>query len=160
MALLAFAPAENNAVLEWLRMLSAVSPRAHLIVSLKVPTGAREMARIDGPAMVRAKPPGFFERAQRFNRRGRHAQAERWYRAALEGARRRGDEPAQVAACREVVQHLLRRDEWDAAGRLTRSVLRRLRDVATRGEAGALLAGILIAQAELGEADALLSSHS
>ncbi len=99
-------------------------------------------------------------RAERFARRGRRAQAERWYRAAVESARRRGDEPGQADACQRLVDLLCRRDDWDAAGRSARSVLNTLGDTTARAEVAARLADILIAQAELGEAEALLSSIS
>jgi DNA-binding NtrC family response regulator len=150
LALLAFAPADNDAVLSWLRMLSAVSPRAHLVVSFRVPKNSP-----DGPA---ARPDARLLRAQRFSRRGRRAQAERWYRAALESARRRGDVRGQVVACRKVVEQLTRRDDWDNACRLTRFVLDTLRDTTARAELAALLSGILTARAELGQAEAALSA--
>jgi DNA-binding NtrC family response regulator len=148
LALLTFNHADDEAALEWLRQLSRTSPRAHLVVSFKHP-GTR-LARRD----VR------LNRAERLARRGRRAQAERWYRAALESARRRGDEPGQTNACQKLVDTLCRRDDWDAAGRSARSVLNTLGNTTARAEVAACLADILIAQAELGEAEALLSSIS
>jgi DNA-binding NtrC family response regulator len=149
LALLAFERADEEAALEWLRELSAVSPRAHLVVSFR-PAGASAPATSDGR----------LHRAERFDRRGRHAQAERWYRAALESARRRGDESGHAAACQRLVEIFCRRDAWDAAVRLARTVFNALRDVRARAEVVAPLADLLIAQAEFGQADAVLSSVS
>jgi DNA-binding NtrC family response regulator len=149
LALLTFNHADDEAALEWLRQLSRTSPRAHLVVSFK-PPGATRVATRDAR----------LNRAERFARRGRRAQAERWYRAALESARRRGDEPGQTDACQRLVDILCRRDDWDAAGRIARSVLNALRNTTARAEVAARLVDILIAQAELGEAEALLSSIS
>ena len=149
LALLTFNAIDDEAALEWLRRLGATSPRAHVVVSFR----ARH-------AMEAAPPDVRLRRAQRLDLRGRHAHAERWYRAALASARRRGDEPGQAVACRRLVRLLWQGDHWDAAGRLAESVLHDLREVPARAEVGALLVHQLIACAELGRADAVLSSVS
>jgi DNA-binding NtrC family response regulator len=123
------------------------------------------------PSVVRESQPGgrdvpiappFVDarlvRAHRFAERGRHASAGRWYHAALEGARRRGDDRAAAAACREVLRWLCAREEWDAAHHRAQETLAGLRDPPSRLLVSALAAEILVARAECGAAEAVLSN--
>ena len=166
-AILACSPGDDRALIVWLQRLAAVSVRAHLVVRFVTADGAdaastatvvRERApdwRLS-PFRVE-RPDARMRRAGGFDRRGRAAQAERWYRAALESARRRGDDHAQAHACRRLVALMHRRDDWDAACRLARVVLNGLRVTGARAEVAAALIDALIARAELGQAEALLS---
>jgi hypothetical protein len=171
--LLVFAGTEPRILRRWLARLARRSARGHLVVHLdrvempvRQPPGA-DRARERMPAWgdgaealprVSDREDDRLTRAIAFDRRGRHASAERWYRSAMESARRRGDDPGRAAACRGLVERLSCRGQWDAASRAARYTLESLDEPAAQTDLVASLAGVLIARAELSQAEALLSA--
>jgi DNA-binding NtrC family response regulator len=145
-ALLAFDGQDERAASVWLRRLSRTSARAHLVVCFRtasVPLRDSHDVRLD--------------RALGSAWRGRGAAAERWYRAALEAARRRGNERAQAMSACRLIECLTDRGGWDTAHRVARAHLDDMRDPWARGMLAAHLAEVLIGQLELGSAEALLA---
>jgi DNA-binding NtrC family response regulator len=118
----------------WVRLLGAASSRAHMLVLLDRPA-------VTAPVAVRERAPSYeverggvlpagrslsLARAVTSARRRRYAAAERWLRAALEDAVRRGDDRGAAAVGGELIALAVSRGRWPAAWRQARSLLSRL----------------------------------
>ncbi|HEX5216601.1 MAG TPA: sigma 54-interacting transcriptional regulator [Vicinamibacterales bacterium] len=132
----------------WMRGLATHSPRAHVVIDIgleeRMPPSARGTARQ-------------FQRARSAMHVGRLASGERWLRAALHSAHRRGDEPGEVEATSTLVDLLISRQApWEARD-VASLATSRLRTDCLRARCEVSLARALIACGELRQGDEVLN---
>jgi DNA-binding NtrC family response regulator len=162
-ALIARAGDADAGVVSWVRRLSAVSTRAHVLVLCPAPAGAAGAARVRerAPAYVPDRPaqPGPSIRARRASvlaRRGRHAAAVRWLKAALAEACRRGDDERIVETSANWLAHLTARGEWNEALRSGRRLVASLNRWPTRAAVSGRVAQLAIENMDFDVAAALV----
>jgi DNA-binding NtrC family response regulator len=143
----------------WIRRLAMVSARGHLLVRL-APRAPTTWARERAPDWCAMKKAGWRDprarRAAALAERGRYAGAGRWYRAALASARRRGDDRALADSCRDLVDLLRERDDWNEAAVVAREAMTALGEAETWADVAVVLAGVLVGRAEVAAAEAML----
>jgi len=176
LAILCYGAAGDAGAVEWIRRLTGRPWRRHLLVDLRPPglrarrladaahasARAREHAAPYAPAGSAPAADHFVSaaraRADACLRRGRTAAAERWLRAAVGGARRRGDDDEQVSAGERLFAEHVARGDWARAERTGLELLSHVRAWHARADAAALLGRAFVARGELGRAEALLSA--
>ncbi len=165
---------EASSACDLVRRLARSGGRAHLVIDLRpTPGGPSRPAAI---AHVRERSPAYrrsitenageddagardvrLSRALSSLARRRGAAGERWLRAAVESARRRGDDLAAGRAAQLLSRTLTRRNAWSEARRLMRSVDAHMQRWAARVATGTELARIAVAMGELSAAESLLA---
>jgi DNA-binding NtrC family response regulator len=147
LALLLLASVDRERAGGWLRLSVRTSRRECLVIDLQPPTSRCRTgvpARVGPSAQGRTSGPlaggRLAARAARQAARGRHAAAERWWRAALSSAVRHGHQAAAAQAADALIELLTERDAWAEAGVLARS-LDRSGIVSDAAAAALLIAG-------------------
>jgi DNA-binding NtrC family response regulator len=164
---------DAEAMVRAIRRVSGVSARTHLALDLRYRRD-RYVPRKRAPLVLVARQPspsygpdcvlvesrgaqGRLARASAALGRGRGAAGERWLRAALESARRRGDEGAMARVTEQLVTVLLDREAWTCARDLTLGALATLDEWAPRATVAVPAATTLMALGELERADVLIA---
>jgi len=158
------ADADREPAQQWVRELGMASTRPHVLVA-PAPDGVSARAWLDGDCVGERAPlwrpdepvaVAQWRRAGHAARRGRHAAAARWLRAAFEAARRRRDERAMAAAAKALSGHLACRGRWEAASVVCRDALRTLDRADARAQLAARAASLAIHLLRVDEAEAAL----